>query len=334
MKRLETLKMVVLVFVVAALLAGCSPTPTATPERRETPTKNAAKSTPSLPADSLVLTLAPGVSMEFVRVPEGSFIMGSAEGDSAAESSELPQHELELPEYCIGKYEVTVDQFAAFAETKGYETTAEKKGGGYVWTGEVWAYAQGADWEHPDGPESSVSGKRDHPVSHVSWDDAVAFCRWASAVTGATVRLPTEAQWEKAARGTRGGRYPWGNEAPNGRLLNYADRNFRASWADANEDDGYGVTSPVGEYSKQGDSPYGCADMAGNVWEWTSSLFEEYPYRAGDGREDPTDRGRRVLRGGSSADEAKLVRCAGRGKGSPAYNYYNLGLRVCVYPSR
>ena len=257
--------------------------------------------------------------------------MGSEEGDSKPDSDEYPQHSLELAEYYIGKYEVTVDQFRAFVEADGYKTTAEKAGSGYTWTGEEWKEVEGADWEHPQGPGSSVSEKGDHPVTLVSWDDAVAFCRWASEETGREVRLPTEAEWEKAARGTDGRRYPWGDESPSGRLLNYADQNLKADWSDENEDDGYELTAPVGNYP-DGASPYGALDMAGNVWEWTSSLYKDYPYDVKDGREDRSDRGARVLRGGSFLNNARYVRSADRDGDNLYARSSGIGFRVCASP--
>ena len=162
---------------------------------------------------------------------------------------------------------------------------------------------KGADWAHPRGPKSDVRAKQDHPVTCVSWHDAVAFCKWAG------VRLPTEAEWEKAARGTDGRIWPWGNQGPNSGVCN-----FNMTVKD---------TTPVGRYP-DGKSPYGLLDVAGNVWEWTSSLWgkEEqcdrpefgYPYDAQDGRENSNapDKVRRILRGGSFWDVAQGVRCACR----------------------
>ena len=170
---------------------------------------------------------------------------------------------MHLDEYWIGKYPVTNAQYKAFVEASGHQQPDHFKNG------------------------KIPKGKNDHPVVEVSWHDARAFCDWASQISDAVIRLPTEAEWEKAARGKEGRIYPWGDQKPDVGLCNF-DQNI-------------GGTTLVGRYSPAGDSPYGCADMAGNVWEWTSSLKKDYPYRAGDGREnlEAGDDVHRVLRGGS-----------------------------------
>ena len=123
------------------------------------------------------------------------------------------------------------------------------------------------------------AGKEDHPVVNVSWKDAVAFCRWLSQASGKTIRLPTEAEWEKAARGDDGRIYPWGDEPPTKELCNFSNN--------------VGDTTPVGQYPA-GASLCGALDMAGNVWEWTGSLYGPYPYQVEDGRNSPDGEGRRA----------------------------------------
>jgi formylglycine-generating enzyme required for sulfatase activity len=137
-----------------------------------------------------------------------------------------------------------------------------------------------------------------HPVMGIPWPEAGAYADWLRARTGRPYRLPTEAEWEKAARGGDGRLWPWGN-------------GWDSSRANGREA-GSGRTTPVGHYSPRGDSPYGCADMAGNVWEWCESLYAPYPYSCDGSREAQNDRAIRVARGGSFRDGPWALRCAGR----------------------
>lgn len=134
----------------------------------------------------LILTLAPGVMLELVRVPAGEFLMGSQ-----GSSNEKPQHTVYLDAYAIGKTSVTVAQFASFARATGYRTTAEQAGSSYTWNGSQWEDMKGANWQHPRGPDSDLRGRDNHPANYISWDDAVAFCKWARQATGQNVQLPT-----------------------------------------------------------------------------------------------------------------------------------------------
>ncbi len=238
----------------------------------------------------LTLTLAPGVMLELVRVPAGKFIMGSDKTqDPQAYDDELPQGRVTLPEYWIGKTEVTNAQYATFVTAAGH--------------------AAPPDWSGGRMPE----GKENHPVTNVTWDDAVAFSQWAGRVAGRTIRLPSEAEWEKAARGADGRIYPWGNDPPDEKLCNFNNN--------------AGHTTPIGDYPA-GASPYDALDMAGNAWEWTGSLYRAYPYQTADEREDPNSRGTRVLRGGSFDNASQNVRCAIRGRYYPEYRYDSIGFRV------
>jgi formylglycine-generating enzyme required for sulfatase activity len=233
------------------------------------------------------------LGLPMVWVPPGPFLMGSDKGrDSQAYDAELPQHKVTLPGYWIGRYPVTVAQFRAFVEASEYRP---------------------ADADCLKGPD-------DHPVVYVDWRDALAFCRWLSKKTGMPVRLPSEAEWEKAARGADGRIYPWGDEPPDEYRCNFGAN----AWG----------TTPVGQYSPQGDSPYGCVDMAGNVWEWTQSLYRKYPYDSGDGREklEGWRRGLRVLRGDAFGDAARYVRCAYRFRRHPSFHVRYSGFRVVASP--
>ena len=257
--------------VVAELLRGMGIS-TAAPKVAPIPT----------PSGDLRVIESP-IHLELVRVPAGEFLMGSDPSvDKNASQDEQPQHRVNLAEYYIGKYPVTVAQYADFARAVGRKV-------------------------------SEAPGKADYPVTEVSWDDAVAFCRWLSERSGQVFRLPREAEWEKAARGTDGRIYPWGNQEPDETLCNYGVLR--------------GATTSVGKYPA-GASPYGALDMAGNVWEWTSSLFKPYPYRVADGREDQKTGGwTRVLRGGAFDSNARNVRCASRW-GDPYVRFGYFGFRV------
>ena len=261
-----------------------------------------------------------------VFVPGGEFIMGSAEGEG--DGDEHPQRTVYLDAFYIGKYEVTNEQFSQFVDATGYSTDAEKEGGSWVSTGEGWKQVEGADWRHPRGPGSSIEDKMDHPVVQVGWNDADAYCQWAG------VRLPTEAEWEKAARGTDGREYPWGNSAPDGSKLNYCDVNCGSVWKDSSVDDGYADTAPVGHYGA-GQSPYGAYNMAGNVSEWVADWFDADYYSKASERNPPgPDSGSyRVLRGGSWLGYQRFARCASRYGDFPDYRYNHFGFRVAASPN-
>lgn len=246
--------------------------------------------------------IASPIAFDWVTIPAGAFLMGSDNAqDAQAYDWELPQHTLHLPTYHISRTPVTVAQFAAFVQATGYKTVAEERGSGWVWNGKDWDKVKGANWAHPAGLQSDVTQKQDHPVTQVYLRDAQQFCLWAK------VRLPSEAEWEKAARGADGFIFPWGNNAPTEKLCNFNQK--------------IKDTTPVGAYAA-GASPFGCLDMAGNVWEWTSSLWGKewqkpdygYPYDANDGRENEAapETVWRVVRGGSWYNDARGVRCAAR----------------------
>jgi formylglycine-generating enzyme required for sulfatase activity len=270
--------------------------------------------------------------LEFLRIPAGKFVMGSKD-DSEWSDEEKPQHGVELSEYWMARFILTNQYFAEFVKATSYRTTAEEKGSGYTYDGKSWNDVKGADWKHPLGPKSDLKDREDHPVVLVSWDDAMAYCKWFNETYQGelkeagnfVLRLPAEAEWEKAARGAFGNEWPWGNEFDKAKCNSY--------------EGGKKGTTPVGAYSSLGgDSPYGCADMIGNVWEWCADWFDEAEYkkRAGGSVVDP--RGPqsgtyRVLRGGSFLNDRYYARCAFRDWNNPNYRNYNSGFRVCVSPS-
>jgi toxoflavin biosynthesis protein ToxD len=240
------------------------------------------------------LTLSNG--MEFMKVPAGKFIMGSDPAgffDSLL-SDEKPKHTVNIPyDYWLARFPVTNELYNAYTRFRGRKHPVD-------------------DWEK----------KKNHPVVNASWTDAREYCQWltelhrAELPLGLILRLPTEAEWEKAARGTDGRIYPWGEQ--------FNKYNCNTS------EGGKGGTTPVGMYSPHGESPYGCADMSGNVWEWTHSLMMPYPYNVKDGREDEIASGARVLRGGSFGINVRDARGASRsGARIDAFSLY-LGFRVVV----
>ncbi|MFC1706530.1 formylglycine-generating enzyme family protein [Planctomycetota bacterium] len=233
-----------------------------------------------------------GLEIQMVYVPPGDFVMGSDDGDD----DEKPRHKRAMPwGYYVGRYETTWKEYRAFCRATGRATPTTPRWG----------------------------GKDDHPVVNVSWDDTKAFCDWAG------LSLPSEAQWEKAARGTDGRQFPWGNDW-NPQLLNFNDSSCTDGhdWQDTSADDGYGYTAPVGSYVA-GKSPFGAHDMAGNVWEWCADWYDENAHeRYAKGQTNPPAQGElRVLRSGGWDSHAVLCRCALRSRFPPPNQCDFLGFR-------
>ena len=252
------------------------------------------------------------LGQELIYIPAGEFLMGVDNkhpgDDPGLKEACRPQHPVVLGPYCIGRCPVTNADYQTFIEDNPDHPVPYSP----------MRYAQRYNWDrrtrtHPRGLE-------DHPVVLVTWADALAYCGWLSEVSGYRCRLPTEAEWEKAAcwdpATGQARRYPWGDE------FNEKRCNVDAHGALRLE------SSPVGTYSPAGDSPYGLVDMAGNVWEWTGSLYRPYPYDAGDGREDLDAEGERVVRGGAYDEGPLLARCAWRNGVRPGLKLANVGFRV------
>lgn len=237
----------------------------------------------------------------FITIPAGSFLMGTP----AAELSELarryggtresyreesPQHRVAMAAFAIAATPVTNALYEAYVAAAGARAPLP--------------------WRGPTAPPAL----RDHPVVDISWHEAVSFCAWLSrALSPASFALPSEAQWERAARGDGGLAFPWGAD-PRPELAN-------------TREGGAAGTTPVGAYPA-GASPWGALDMAGNVWEWTASLDALYPYDPGDGREAAGGAGRRIMRGGCYANPLGYARCACRFRLPPATRNEFTGLRL------
>ncbi len=225
-------------------------------------------------------------------------------GDPRGEPDEAPRR-VSVKAFRMMRTEVTNRHFAAFAAATGHRTDPERSGFGYVWT-DRWRRVAGASWRRPHGPADAIEGREDHPVLQVSAQDAAAFCRWAG------LRLPTEAEWEFAARGTDGRRYPWGNQEPRAGGLHRANFGTVACCA-PDASDGFLKTAPAGSFPL-GASPFGLLDMAGNAWEWTGSPFPGRP-------------GEVALRGGGWGNNPWCLRASYRHGNPPEVGLDMVGFR-------
>ena len=223
-----------------------------------------------------------------VLVPGGVLAMGSEHG----EPPERPVHRVSVSAFLIDRVEVSNAEFERFVADVGHVTDREREKWGWHWTGD-WHRVTGADWRHPEGPDSSLAGRDRHPVVQVSWNDARTYCAWRGK------RLPTEAEWERAARGAGQRVYAWGDAPPREPDL------FRASYGSdpccrAEDSDGFLTTAPIASFPA-GRSPFGVEDMTGNVWEWTEDSYDREFYRRSP-TEDPVNRepgnGFKIIRGG------------------------------------
>jgi formylglycine-generating enzyme required for sulfatase activity/energy-coupling factor transporter ATP-binding protein EcfA2 len=259
---------------------------------------------------------------DLIEVLKGDFVMGEGE----------QKHTLDLPTYWIGRYPVTVAQWRVFAESGAYQQPE-------YWTKDGWRYVSGKVGEYRYQPQrrrwlpfrrnsdarprepvrwhDPGPGENNLPITEITWHEAVAYCRWLSAQTGADYRLPTEAQWEKAARGTHGLIYPWGNQWESG-LCNSKELGLNRS-------------SPVGSFP-DGASPYGAEDMAGNVWEWCATKYgKPYPYNLNEDEWDAVyleGEDNRCMRGGAFYWDKQFTRGSDRGGGRPRHRLVKIGLRV------
>ncbi|MCX6053909.1 MAG: formylglycine-generating enzyme family protein [Chloroflexi bacterium] len=252
--------------------------------------------------------------MEQVFVPAGEFLMGTNDTEAKITVTggraypEVPQFTYSLDAFWIDKLEVTNSQYAACIAA-GACTEPHNLG-----------FSPNLHTDYFTNPAFS-----NYPVVWVNWFQARDYCTWAGR------RLPTEAEWEKASRGTDGQKYPWGNDPVTGDRANFCDVNCTRTIANPIFNDGYADVAPVGSFPL-GASPYGALDMSGNVWEWTSTLIMDYPYVATDGREDPNTLGERVWKGGPWSNGIWWMRSSVRYRALDIYSWYVLGLRCVATP--
>ena len=281
--------------------------------------------------------------IDFVAIPAGVFQMGNAQQDGYEADGERVVHEVSVSAFSIGATTITNAQFARFVSDTRYVTEGERFGWSFVFAGhlpddfeetrgvvgtEWWRQVYGATWFCPEGPHSNIETRSDHPVVHISWSDAEAFCKWSG------TRLPTEAEWEYAARGGLVGMaFPWGDELePNGEhRMNVFQGDFPSLDAGA---DGFTGTAPVRSFAPNG---LGLFETTGNVWEWCSDYFDQGYYEVSK-RVDP--RGpesgtHRVMRGGSflcHASYCRRYRVDARSSNTPDTSVGHLGFRVVALP--
>jgi formylglycine-generating enzyme required for sulfatase activity len=245
-----------------------------------------------------------------VLVTGGNFMRGSSGDDADADADEKQRREIYLDDLWIGKYPVTNEEFKEFVDGGGYGKARKD-----MWSEKGWRWCEKNEIYEPRYWHDRKWNAPNFPVVGISWFEAEAYANWLSEKTGHHYRLPTEAEWEKAARGTKGFKYPWGEQF---------DKNLCNSG-----ELGLNRTSPVGIYPK-GKSRYDCFDMAGNVWEWCSDgyLGDYYGKSPGKNPKGPSKGANRVIRGGSWNNFAGSCRSANRARVGPRDRFYVLGFRI------
>jgi len=297
------------------------------------------KPTASVPATPVHSTAAiwidPTTGMKFVRIPGGSFQMGNPEYMKVGDRDEGPVHEVCVDEFYMGRYEVTVGEFSRFSEATGYRNEGTPRDLCYMVTGDRWLRTKQKNWRH-----HNYNQEENEPAVCLSWEDAQAFAEWLSSHEGGQIyRLPSEAEWEYAARaGSDTSRF-WGDD-PN-EACNYANVHDQTSrlenkftWTEHNCDDGYARTAPVGSYQP---NAFGLYDMLGNVWEWCQDRYSRGYYSRIDGNNQSGSSSpirQRVTRGGSWANEPTYVRSTLRSRILPHIRFDYVGFRLVYSPER
>jgi formylglycine-generating enzyme required for sulfatase activity len=267
------------------------------PAAKPDPGPSAAPVAPVAPVPEMDRTRLPNyvnsLESSMLFVPSDEFVMGSEAFDAAP--NERPLTKVTVSRFYLSRFPITNAEYEEFDQSHNRKR------------------APGA-------------GDR-HPVVYVSSLEAIKFCQWLSTRERKKYRLPTEGEWEYAARGTDGRKYPWGNHAGRGDLANFADRNTVFAWSDREIDDGYPESSPVGAFPF-GASPFGVEDMAGNVWEWCLDYLEPYRGTPKANARGPANGSKRVYRGGSWKSRFNSLRATVRGSNMPNYSCNDLGFRI------
>uniref|UniRef100_A0A8B9C8W3 Formylglycine-generating enzyme n=1 Tax=Anser brachyrhynchus TaxID=132585 RepID=A0A8B9C8W3_9AVES len=282
-----------------------------------------------------------GRSGPMVAIPGGEFTMGTDEPE-IRQDGEWPARRVRVNGFYMDRHEVSNEEFERFVNATGYLTEAEKFGDSFVFEGMLseevkseihqavaaapwWLPVKGANWKHPEGPDSNIISRMDHPVLHVSWNDAVAFCTWAGK------RLPTEAEWEYSCRGGLENRlFPWGNKLqPKGQ--HYANIWQGVFPSNNTAEDGYKGTAPVTAFPPNG---YGLYNIVGNAWEWTSDWWAvHHSAEEAHNPKGPASGTDKVKKGGSYMCHKSYCyryRCAARSQNTPDSSASNLGFRCAA----
>ena len=271
-------------------------------------------------------------NIELVLIKPGEFLM--VHEDIYAAILGRSQSVVDMPyKYWIGRFPVTNNQFTVFVRSTQYQTDNEKRGSEF-------------SWRHHHKDNDELWGKGDHPVVFISWKDAQEFCKWLNKQHGSELpeayvfRLPSEAEWEKAAGGPSNNKWPWGDEFDRNKcntrerskaVINRTSDGAESILIPTPEERKFGTT-PVGSFSPLGDSPYGVADMAGNVWEWTQNTPEMYPYLVLDNEHMFDEDSERIVRGGSFMHTSQYATCGYRKQENARYGHVEIGFRVVVAP--
>jgi formylglycine-generating enzyme len=281
--------------------------------------------------DPALIRTARKVPPNFVRIPAGEFTMGSPEGEADRDNSDETQHQVKVSEFYLCKYAVTLAEFKKFIDESKYQTDAEKANSSRIWDGKAWKDKEGVNWRHGVSGKKRPLAQYNHPVLHVSWNDAVTYCTWMKEKTGKNFRLPTEAEWEYACRA--------GTTTPfnTGENLTTDQANYDGNYPYNN--------NPKGDYLEKtvavdtfAPNAWGLYNMHGNVWEWCGDWYGGNYYDECNTKGTvenpvgPETGSYRVLRGGSWDGLARYCRSALRYGGAPGHRSGRAGFRLAFVP--